>query len=135
MEDSKKLEIRKLIDSEHGKGFHKNINLSGYTLYRKESFLTFRFVEIKGKMIAIIEYIYITNKNDLIKLLSFAINFFVGKDVRYIYCKEHRRESNYVEKYLPLLEFTVNEYKNKKWKHKWKSSTRFKEEDTIEVYL
>lgn len=133
--DVKKAEMMKLIDSEHGKGYSKNVNLNGYTIYRNDSFISFRFVEVRKKQVAIIEYVYVTNKKDLIKLLSFAVNFFVGKDVSYIYYKQHRRQSNYVEKYFPLLEFEVNDYINKNWKHKWKSSTKFKEEDTVEVYL
>lgn len=133
--DSKRTEIRSLIDSEHGKGYSKNVNLSGYTFYRKESFITFRFLKIKGKNIAVIEYIYVTSKTDLIKLLSTAINFFVGKDVQYIYYVEHKRDANYVEKYFPLLDFSVSDFVKTNWKYRWKSDNGFKESEAVEVYL
>lgn len=134
-QESKKIEMVKLIDNEHGKGYSKNVNLDGYTIYRNSSFITFRVVTVNGHNVAVIEYVYVTNKNDLIKLLSFAVNFFVGKDVAYIYYKQHKRPANYVEKYFPLLDFEVQDFINKHWKYMWKSNNKYREEETIEVYL
>jgi len=130
----KKIELQKLIDLEHGINYHRNVNLSGYTIYRDKSFISFRFVEINNINTVVIEYIYVTNKTSLIKLLSWCINFWTGNAVKFIYYKEHLRKSNVVEKYLPLLGFEKYRSTANGWKHEWTSTNGFPESDILEVY-
>ena len=132
----KKHEIIQLIDRENGKGFYKNIDLSGYTFYKKESFINFKIVDIKDIKVVVIKYIYVTNKSDLIKLLSFCVNFWSVNDIGFIYYLEHKRKQNYIKKYLPLLGFSYSEYeKEGVWKYKFKSTNGFRENELVEVYL
>ena len=69
------MNYNKKINEENGIEYHKNINLNGYTVYRGESFISFRLVDIKNKKVVIIDYIYITSKTNLIQLLSWCVNF------------------------------------------------------------
>ena len=133
----KKFELQKLINEEHGNKFHKNINLSGYVIYRKDSFIVFHFVEVNNINTVVIDYIYITNKKDLLKLLSFCINFWSGNTCKFVYYKEHRRESNIVKKYFSTLGFEIIEKTADKnpWKHEWTSTNGFKENEILEAYI
>ena len=88
MDGMKKIELQKVINSENGINYHRNINLSGYTIYRDKSFISFRLMTVKEKQICVIDYIFITSKKDLIQLLSWCINFWSGNAVKYIYYKE-----------------------------------------------
>ena len=58
-----KANMQKIIDKEHGKEYHKNVNLSGYTVYRGDSFITFRFVTLgkNARVCVYIDYIYVTS--------------------------------------------------------------------------
>lgn len=134
--DIKKAELQKLINNEHGINFHRNIRLSGFTVYKKDSFISFHFVTVNGINIVVIDYIYVTGKRDLIKLLSFCINFWSGNAVKFIYYKEHKRQANYVKKYFSTLGFTVIEQnKPGTWKKEWTSTNGFHEDDILEAYL
>lgn len=133
IESVKKLEMQQLINDENGENYHRNINLNGYTVYRDKSFISFRILSVKNKPIVVIDYIYITNKKDLIQLLSWCINFWSGNSVRYIYYKEHKRKSNII-KSLSSLGFTVSETTCNKWKHQWKSTNGFSESAVIEAF-
>lgn len=135
--DMKKFELQKLINEEHGINFHKNINLSGYVVYRKESFIVFHFVEVNGINTVVIDYIYITGKTDLLKLLSFCINFWSGNTCKFIYYKEHKRQANYVKKYFSTLGFEImeSEADDDTWKYEWTSTNGFKENEILEAYV
>lgn len=133
IESVKKLEMQQLINDENGENYHRNINLNGYTVYRDKSFISFRILSVKNKPIVVIDYIYITNKKDLVQLLSWCINFWSGNSVRYIYYKEHKRKSNII-KSLSSLGFTVSETTCNKWKHQWKSTNGFSESAVIEAF-
>lgn len=129
-----KFELQQKINEENGIEYHKNINLNGYTVYRGESFISFRLVDIKNKKVVIIDYIYITSKTNLIQLLSWCVNFWSGNAVKYVYYKEHKRMSNIVSKCFPQLGFTIKESTYNNWKHPWVSTNGFDETDIIEAY-
>ena len=86
---NKKDELRKLIDDENGPKFSKNIDLDGWIFYRRDSFISFKIVNVNDVNTVVIQYIYIVNKNDLIKLLSQCINFWTSNDAKFIYFLEH----------------------------------------------
>ena len=133
---SKKFELQKLINDENGINFHKNIDLSGYTFYKGKSFISFKLVEVNNVQTAVIKYIYLINKNDLIKLLSFCINFWAGNNVKFIYFLEHAREANYCQKYLKTIGFTlIEEERSNAWKHEYKSTNGYKENEIREYFL
>lgn len=138
--DAKKHEIQQYINDENGIDFAKNIPLDGYVFYKGDSFIAFNIVEVKLKKktinTAIIQYIYVTSKNSLVKLLSFTVNFFAGNNVKFIYLKEHKRQSNIVKKYFSTLGFTIKEYNAPgTWQYPWTSTNGFDEDDILEAYL
>ena len=59
MDGMKKIELQKIINSENGINYHRNVNLSGYTAYRDKSFISFRLMNVKNKQICVIDYIFI----------------------------------------------------------------------------
>lgn len=134
MDGMKKIELQKIINSENGINYHRNVNLSGYTAYRDKSFISFRLMTVKNKQICVIDYMFITSKKDLIQLLSWCINFWSGNAVKYIYYKEHHRNANIIQKALPALGFQVCNSTYTNWKHEWKSTNGFDESDIIEAY-
>lgn len=135
MSNLKRADIKKMIDTENGIDYSRNINLSGYTVYRGNSFISFRIFEMNGVNVVKIDYIYVTNKKSLIKLLGWCINFWSGNCIKAIYYQEHKRSANYVEKYLPLLGFDVIESKRTNWKHDWTSTNGFAESEVIEAFI
>lgn len=133
---TKKEKFRQNIDAENGINFNKNINLNGYCFYKGDSFIAFNFEEISGVTVCKINYVYLVNKNDLIKLLSFCINFWAGNACKFIFFMEHARPANYCEKYLSTLGFTVDKLKKPNaFKHPFKSTNGFAEDEVIEYYL
>ena len=60
MDSMKKIELQKIINAENGINYHRNVNLSGYTVYRDKSFISFRIMTVKTKQIVVIDYIFIT---------------------------------------------------------------------------
>jgi len=134
--NNKKFEMQKLINDENGINFHRNIDLGGYCFYKGKSFISFKIEMINGVNVCIIKYIYLTNKNDLVKLLSFCINFWAGHTVKFIYFLEHARTPNYCKKYLTSLGFTlVEEERPGVFKHEYKSTNGSKEDEIREYYL
>ena len=134
--DGKKVELQKLIDGENGTNFHRNIDLSGWNFYKGKSFISFKIVNINGINVVKVNYIYLTSKNDLIKLLSYCINFWAGNNCKMIYFLEHCREANYCKKYLQTIGFSIVEENRKGvYKYPYKSTNGFKEEDIREYYL
>lgn len=133
---SKKLELQALIDEENGLGFHKNIDLSGYTFYKGSSFISFKFYDYNGINICKVCYIYITSQKDFIKLLSFAVDFWAGNNVKFIYFLEHVREANYCKKFLKTIGFTLNEIEDKKiFKHIYVPKIKKDMYRAIEYYI
>lgn len=138
VEEMKKSTMQKIIDMENGIGYHKNVDLSGYTVYRGDSFITFRFLTIgeNNRVVVYVDYIYVTNKTNLIKLLGWCMNFWAGNDVKSIYYSSHKRKANYVEKSFPSLDFKVTERdKSNKWKYIWKSTNGYKENKIVEAFI
>lgn len=133
MESVKKLEMQQLINDENGIEYHRNINLSGYAVYRDKSFISFRLMNIKDKTIVVIDYMYMTNTKDFIQILSWCINFWSGNAVKYIYYKEHKRKSN-ISKSLSKLGFNVIDTTCEKWKYEWKSTNGFPENQIVEAF-
>ena len=134
--DDKKVELQKLIDNENGINFHRNIDLSGYIFYKGKSFIAFKILNINDIQVCKISYIYLVNKNDLVKLLSFCINFWAGNNVELLYFLEHNRIANYCKKYLSSLGFNVvEENRPGVWKKQYTSTNGFAEDDIREYYL
>lgn len=132
----KKDELRKLIDDENGPKFSRNIDLDGWIFYRRDSFISFKIVNVNNINTVVIQYIYIVNKNDLIKLLSQCINFWTSNDAKFIYFLEHARDANYCKKYLSLLDFNiVEENRPGVWKHDYKSTNGYGRDDIREYYI
>ena len=138
IEDMKKSDMQKIIDNEHGVDFHRNIDLSGYTVYRGDSFITFRFVTLgeNNRVCVYIDYIFVTDKTSLIKLFSWCMNFWAGNGAKCLYYNAHKKKANYVEKTFPTLDFKVIERERKTpWKHEWKSKNGYKENQVIEAFV
>lgn len=133
MNNYDKVKFQRLINDEHGTNYYRNIPLNGYTVTLNDSFISFNFKEINGYNIAIIHYMYVTNKDDLLSLLSYCINLWVGYEVKMIYYREHRRKSNVVQTFKHLG-FDVHDISVTKWVHDWISTNGFKESDCIEAF-
>jgi len=134
--DSKKAEIRKLIDDENGVNFHRNIDLSGYVFFKGKDFISFKIVDVNGTNVVAIKYIYLTNKHNLIKLLSFCIDFWAGNNCKAIYFLEHARAANYCKKYFKTIGFEViEEERTNIWKYEYTSNNGYKENEIREYFL
>ena len=132
--DLHRVELQKIINSEHGINYHRNVNLSGWVFEKGDSFISFRIMDVNDISICVIEYIFITNPDDLLQLFARCIDFWRGNNVRYIYYRAHRCNQNVAETILPTLGFNVTNIKNfKKWKYKWTSTNGFSEKDIIEA--
>lgn len=115
---SKKAHMCKIIDSENGEGFHKNVDLSGYTFYKDESFISFKIMSVEGVKIVYIKYIYATSREALVSLMAYCVNFWAGNQIKFIYYLEHKRKSAYSMKFLSKLGFKIVEEKRPGiWKH------------------
>lgn len=125
--------LQTLINDENGPKYSRNVPLDGFTITLGDSFISFNLREINKNKVAVITYIYVTNKEELISLLGYCINMWSGYDVKMIYYREHRRKSNIV-KLLKYLDFDVVSTTKKDWKYKWKSTNGFKEDDCIEAF-
>lgn len=115
---SKKEHMCQIIDSENGKNFHKNVDLSGYTFYKDESFISFKIMSVEGVRIVYIKYIYATSREALVSLMAYCVNFWAGNQIKFIYYLEHKRNSAYAIKFLKKLGFRIVEEKRPGvWKH------------------
>lgn len=128
-----KVKLTRLINDENGTNYHRNIPLDGYVITLGDSFISFAFKEVSDKTIAVIHYIYVTNKAHFISLLGYCINLWSGYGVKMLYYREHRRKSNIV-KTLTHLGFDVKPITKNNWKHDWISTNGFSENDCIEAY-
>jgi hypothetical protein len=133
MDELKKVDLQKHINAENGINYHKNVNLKGYIPYRGESFIAFRLMEVNNNTIVVVDYIYMTDKESLVQLMSWCVNFWTGNAVKYVYYKEHRRKATVV-KMLKSLGFTVKDIDYHGWKHDWTSTNGYSEEDVIEAH-
>ncbi len=132
--DMQKLELQRLINSEHGINYHRNIDLGGYTFYLGESFLVFELCSVNGFIVAKISYVFVTNKKALLKLFAQVIEFWKGNEVKYIYYKTHRRRANVAEKFLESIGLKIIEDDNfHNWRHSWTSNNGFKECEILEA--
>ena len=129
----KKADMKLLIDSEHGKDHQRNINLSGYTVYRGNSFISFRFIEVNNKLFVKIDYLYVTNKTNFIKLIGWCVKFWSGNGIQGIFYQSHKRKSNLVEKTFPALGFEVVEGTIDHWKHDWECTNGFDKNAIVEA--
>lgn len=128
-----RVKLQKLINNEHGTNYHKNVPLDGYTITLGNAFISFGFREINGVNIAIIHYIYVTRKEELMSLLAYCINMWSGYCVKMIYFREHKRRSNIINTFTHLG-FDVHDTKVDKWPHNWVSTNGYKENDCIEAF-
>lgn len=102
-----KIRMKELIDLEQGAGFSDNIPLDGYTFFKKNSFIVFKISRIEdGLSVANIRYIYSDNKDDLISIIAYACNFWLGSNIKFIYYKE-KKKAPYVVKTMNKLGFRV----------------------------
>lgn len=128
-----KVKIQKLINDEHGTNYHRNVPLDGYTITLGEAFISFGFREVNGYTIAVVHYIYVTKKEELVSLLAYCVNMWSGYGVKMIYYREHKRKSNII-KTFSHLGFDVHDAKANHWSHQWISTNGFAEDDCIEAY-
>lgn len=111
-----KVEVKQLIDSEQGEGFSENIALNGYIFYKNKSFIAFKINRIDDITVSNIKYIYSDNKNDLVSIIAYACNFWLGLDIKFIYYKE-KRKAPYVIKTMESLGFRIVDSRiNQNWK-------------------
>ena len=109
--------MMKLIDSENGEGFSKNIDIGGYNFFKNNTFISFRISNVDGISVANIKYIYSDNTKDLISVLAYAANFWIGMKIKFIYYKE-KEKANYAINELSKLGFTiVKDIKSEGWKY------------------
>ena len=111
--------MKQLIDKEQGEGFSDNISLDGYTFFKNDSFISFKIskVDEDGDNISVvnIRYIYSDNKNDLISVIAYACNFWIGANIKFIYYKE-KKKAPYVIKAVNSLGFkVVDQMSSKDW--------------------
>lgn len=128
-----KVKLQRLINDEHGTNYHRNVPLDGYTVTLGDAFISFGFREVNGFTIAIIHYIYVTKKEDMVSLFSYCVNMWAGYGVKMIYYREHKRKSNIV-KTFSHIGFDVHNTKVKNWPHNWISTNGFDESDCIEAF-
>ena len=128
-----KNKLKQLISNENGTNYHKNVPLDGFTVTFGNAFISFSFKEINNITVAVITYIYVTNKTELVTLLGYCTNVWQGYGAKMIWYREHRRKSNII-KLLKHLDFNVVDTKKKDWKHPWKSTNGYKEYDCIEAF-
>lgn len=128
-----KVKLQNRINNEHGTNYHRNIPLDGFTVTLNDSFISFNFREVNGYNIAIIHYLYVTKKEDLVALLTWCVNMWTGYDVKMIYYREHKRKSNIIKPFT-ALGFDVHDITVNKWNHPWVSNNGYKEFDCIEAF-
>lgn len=133
MNNYDKVKLQRLINDEHGTNYHRNVPLDGYTITLGDAFISFGFREVNGFTIAVVHYIYVTKKEDLMSLLSYCVNMWAGYGVKMIYYREHKRKSNII-KTFSHIGFDVHDTKVKEWAHNWISTNGFKESDCIEAF-
>lgn len=133
MNNYDKVKIQKLINDEHGTNYHRNVPLDGYTITLGDAFISFGFREVNGYTIAVVHYIYVTKKEELISLLAYCVNMWSGYGVKMIYYREHKRKSNII-KTFSHLGFDVHDAITKNWSHQWISTNGFAEYDCLEAF-
>ena len=89
--------LKQLISNENGTNYHKNVPLDGFTVTFGNAFISFSFKEINNITVAVITYIYVTNKTELVTLLGYCTNIWQGYGAKMIWYREHRRKSNIVK--------------------------------------
>ena len=133
MDNYDKVKLQRLINEEHGTNYHRNVPLDGYTITLGDAFISFGFREINGFTVAVIHYIYVTKKADLISLLAYCINMWSGYGVKMIYYREHKRKSRIIKTFTHIG-FDVHNTQVKNWAHQWVSTNGFGENECIEAF-
>lgn len=134
--DITRKQLQKRINEEHGINYHKNINISGYTFYRKDSFISFHFARVNNITAVKIDYLYVTSKKDLLRLMKQCIKFWIGYNVEFIYYKEHKRHANYAKNLFKAAGMSVIEEKREnQWKSQWTSTNGYAENEILEAFL
>lgn len=116
-----KSRMKELIDLEQGENFSDNIPLDGYTFFKNDSFIVFKISRIEdGITVANVRYIYSDSKEDLVSVIAYACNFWMGSNIKFIYYKE-KKKAPYVTKTLGKLGFRVLEGRiSGDWQHDFK---------------
>ena len=113
-----KEKVREIIDRENGKGFSRNINLNGYMFTHKNSFIVFELKVLDEIRICHIKYIYFDNVKDLITIMVYACNFWLGNKVQFLFFKEKKKNVSAI-KFLENLNFRKEMVENYNWPYKF----------------
>ena len=115
-----KEEIQNIIDSENGKGYYRNINLKGYTFTKNRSFIIFELKTLEDIRICHIKYIHFEDEKDLINIMAYCCNFWMGNKVQFIYYKEKdRKSSEKIKDFLRSLNFRIETIDRPNWRWKF----------------
>jgi len=111
-----KAEMRQVMDRENGAGFSNNFNLNGYVFQRKGTFVVFELRTMEGIKICHIKYIHVERKEDLLPVMAYCCNFWMGNRVQFIFYREKERKNGAFE-FLKGLGFRdeVNPHHQWKW--------------------
>ena len=126
-------DIRRIIDSENGKGYSYNINLDGYTFTKNGSFIVFKFKNFEDVKICHIKYIFFKNVEDLVTIMVNCCNFWMGNKVQFIFYKEKKKSVSAV-KFLESLNFRMEVIDRPKWKYPFKCNKHIDKKCTCPVY-
>lgn len=108
--------IRERIDFENGDGFHRNINTKEYVFTKNRSFILFNMRNIDGVVVCIINYIYYENYKDLLTIMAFAANFWMGNKVRFLSFAEKAKKISAI-KFLKALGFKEDQENHPDWQY------------------
>ena len=109
-------EVREIIDEENGTGFSENFNLKGcYILHRNDSFIAFKVVRIEGIKTCVIKYIHYNSPRDLISVLAYSANFWIGNKIDILIYFQKARETSPI-KVLEHLGFVKSKTEDFKFK-------------------
>ena len=88
-----KQEMKDIIDIENGDGFHRNVDLNGFNFIKNRTFSCFKIYRLMNVNSVIISYIHMESKAELMSLLAYSTNFWMGKRVKFIYFMQ--KENSY----------------------------------------
>lgn len=128
-----KAQLRKIIDTEHGTNYNKNVPLDGFVISYGQSFISFSLRDIGPVTIATITYMYFLDWESAVKLFAYCTKLWQGYNVQMLYCMEHKRKSNIMTKFTHLG-FNIKDLTKDKWKYAWKSTNGFAESDCREAF-
>ena len=115
-----KEQMRRIIDEDNGPGFSSNINLNGYVFKKNGSFIVFQFRNIEDVKVCHIKYLHYENEKDLMTILVYCCNFWMGNNVQFIFYKEKGGRAKSLVSYLKDLNFREEILSKYNWKWKFR---------------